>query len=256
MDSTPHLTRLSTARLYVHIVPRNELAMQVISGTEIEGILDHERQSFCDFEFNRCTFAHAGIIVRDESCEEPAKRATVRNIRINDCRAADATLDGAIIENVTVHNLQRGRAPIFLRANAYKHVTLSGKIAVVEIRGKLGVMDDSWDGLWDDANARFYEPVDWALDISEARFASLSISGVPSRLIRRDHDTTAVVTREKAIEGEWRKLAYNSGLFSIVISTLVHEGYDDTLLIACSGSSRFKDQMEDLNMLRQEGIAT
>ncbi len=230
--------------------------MKVISDVEVDAILDHERQCFRDFEFSCCTFHGAGIVVRGESEKEPSRRATISNIRLNDCMAGDTYLNGAIIEDTTVHNLKRGRTPIFLRANAYKHVKLSGKIAAVEIRGKLGVMDDSFDEIWDEANTRFYESVDWALDISEAEYASLSISGVPSQLVRRDHDTTAVVTKEKAIEGDWRKLAYNSGLFSIVMSSLVREGYDDTLLIACPGSSRFKDQMEDLDMLREAGIAT
>ena len=229
--------------------------MQVFDNVEFEGALDHDRQELSDLVFNRCAFAHAGLLVRDGAQKDPSKRATVRNIQLNDCTAASATLDGAVIEDVTVHNLKRGKSPIFVRANAYKHVTFTGKIAALEIRGKLGVLDNSWDDVWDQANARYYETVDWALDITSARFASLSISGVPAHLVKRDLETTAVVTKEKALEGEWRKLAYSSGLFSVVISALVCEGYDDTLLIACRGSSRFEDQMEDLDMLRNEGIA-
>ncbi|MEM8946681.1 MAG: hypothetical protein AAGD11_16020 [Planctomycetota bacterium] len=230
--------------------------MQVFKDIEFEDVIDHEGQMLCDYQCNRCSFVNAGILHREESQKTPLNRATLRNVELINCKAINAYLDGAIIEDVEVVDLKRGRSPIFLRANAYKHVVFSGKTASLEIRGKLGVFDSSFDLIWDKANAEYYETVDWALDISEARYASLSISGIPSRLIRRCEETTAVVTREKALEGAWRKLAYNSGLFSIVINRLVDEGYNDVLLVACPESSRFADQMEDLEMLRNEGIAS
>ena len=50
---------------------------------------------------------------------------------------------------------------------------------------------------WDEANAAYYKTVDWALDITEARYAALAISGVPAKLIRRNPEKTGVVTRER-----------------------------------------------------------
>lgn len=230
--------------------------MKVIEDTTIEDVIEHDGQQFVDLEFNRCTFRGAALIARQLSLTDPSRRATIRNVQLNDCISHSASLDGAIVEDVRIHNLKRVHMPLFLRANAYKHVKLSGKIAAVEIRGKIGVFDDSHDDLWDSANRAYYHSVDWAIDISDARFASFSISGVPTCLVKRDLEITAVVTRERALEGTWRELAYNSGLFSVVISALIEEGYDDTLLIACRGSSRFKDQLEDLDMLRKERVAT
>jgi hypothetical protein len=226
--------------------------MRVFDNATFSKVLDHDGQTFDDLEFTRCTFRSSGLITRSRNL---SRRPLIRNVRLSDCIVHSSYLDGAIIEDVSVHNLQRRHSPLFLRANAYRHVTLTGKISAVEIRGKLGVMDQSHDDEWDRANSRYYRNVDWSLDISDARFASFSISGIPTRLIKRDPETTGVVTRERALEGKWRHLAYNSGLFHIVISQLIKEGYDDCLLIACRGSSKFSERMEDLEMLRNNGIA-
>jgi hypothetical protein len=36
---------------------------------------------------------------------------------------------------------------------------------------------------------------------------------------------------------------------------MLKEGYEDVLLIACPASTKFKEQMEDLQMLRDAGVA-
>jgi hypothetical protein len=94
---------------------------------------------------------------------------------------------------------------------------------------------------WDNANADYYKTVDWAIDITQASFGSLSISGVPARLIRRNPENTAVVTRERAVAGQWRDLPLRHGLFKVVISWFLDDGYEDVVLIACPRSKRYGD---------------
>jgi len=109
--------------------------------------------------------------------------------------------------------------------------------------------------VWDQANAAFYATVDWAIDITEATYGSLSISGVPTRLIRRKPENTAVVTRQAALEGKWKDLTMKRGLFNVVIAWFLEDGYDDVLLIACPKSKRYEDDLADLSILRDAGVA-
>lgn len=233
--------------------------MKNIEDHTFDELLVHDGQIISDIQLNRCTF-RAGIISRSHA---PSHRPTICNARLNDCIAHNAYIDGAIIEDTHVHNIRHQHTPIFLRANVYRHVTLSGTIGAIEIRGGMGVSlldhDDETQRQikdeWDRVNLAYYESVDWAIDIRDARFSSFSVSGIPSRLIRRDLETTAVVSKDIASEMKWRKLAYNSSLYNLCISALLEEGYDDVVLVACRDSKYFKEQMEDLGTLRQAKIA-
>ncbi len=66
---------------------------------------------------------------------------------------------------------------------------------------------------WDIANAEYYQNVDWALDIREATFGSFSITAFFA-LVRRAPETTAVVTREAALQGNGGNSNGIAGVFS------------------------------------------
>jgi hypothetical protein len=189
-------------------------------------------------------------------------RPTIRNVSLKNTTAYACGVEGAILEDIVVDSTKAGKAPVFLRGNVYKHVVLKGRLGPIEIRGKV-FPPSHWPiedqqrliAVWDKANAEYYTGVDWALDITNASFGSFSISGVPSRLIRRDPENTAVVTLERAKAGTWRNLALKRGLFFVVINMLLDDGYPDALLIACPRSTRFSEDLEDLELLRRQGIA-
>lgn len=222
----------------------------------------HNRQVIADLSLENCTFEGWAGLMPDWSNPDPALRPTLRNITLRNTNAYSAFLAGAIIEDVNVHTTKAGKGPLFLRGNAYRHVTLTGRIGRTEIRGKmfpsLNLRNSDQEriiGEWDKANAIFYQTVDWALDITHASYGSLTISGIPARLIRRNPENTAGVSREQAIAGKWRDLPYKRGVFKIVISWLLNDGYEDVLLIACPESKRFKDDLADLHLLREARIA-
>jgi hypothetical protein len=58
---------------------------------------------------------------------------------------------------------------------------------------------------FDEAKARYYQNVDWALDIRDAQVKVLEINGVPSHLIRRDPETQVIVSRNKLYQPDWRE---------------------------------------------------
>jgi hypothetical protein len=234
--------------------------MEVIIGRTIGQGPRHDGQVFQDLHLKNCTFESATLIP-DWSDPDPRRRPTVRNVLLQDTRAYSGSLEGVILDDVTVENTRAGKGPLFLRGNAYRHVTLKGRIAPLEIRGKMfppSLRPESAariSAAWDHANAEFYATVDWALDITQATYGSLSISGIPTRLIRRNPANTAVVTRERALEGAWRGLPWRRGLYDVVISWFLDDGYPDVLLIASPRSTRYDDDLADLQLLRNAGIA-
>jgi len=108
---------------------------------------------------------------------------------------------------------------------------------------------------FDEANARYYEAADWALDISEARFVECDIRRVPARLIRRDPETQVVVTREKALLGEWKKLDLSKTYWGGWIDLFLKDGDPDVVLVAPNRHPKFIDWLDGLKMLRDAGVA-
>ena len=111
------------------------------------------------------------------------------------------------------------------------------------------------EAAFDASAAEFYKTVDWALDISEARFRELDWRlNLPARLVRRDPATQIVVTREKAVEGAWRKIPLHPTL-SISLDRFVGYGHPETIFAAARAASYYKDQLDGIQRLRAAGIA-
>jgi hypothetical protein len=222
----------------------------------------HNCQVIADYALANCTFEGFAGFVPDWSNPDPRLRPTIRDVTLWNTNACSAFLEGAIIDEVTVNTTKVGKAPLFLRGSVYRHATLKGRIGRIEIRGKMFPPLDlpkedreRIEFMWDLANAAYYQTVDWALDITQARYGSLSISGVPAKMIRRNPENTAVVTRERAMSTSWQDIPVKNRLFSNVISQFIGEGYDDVVLIACPRSKRYNEQIADLQILRDSGAA-
>lgn len=107
------------------------------------------------------------------------------------------------------------------------------------------------------ANQRPYETVDWAMDISEARFTGIEMSrcDIPARLIRRDPATQVVVTRESVSNGDWATASTDSGGWQIAIEDFLASGVPDTVLVACKRGRFFKGQLAAIKRLRDMEVA-
>lgn len=222
----------------------------------------HNRQILSDVVLEDCTFDGLAGLTPDWENPDPSLRPTVRNVSLKNTKAYAGYLEGAIIEDIVLDTTKAGKAPVFLRGNVYKHVKLVGQLAPIEIRGKvfppIGFDRKEQERImsaWDIANKKYYQSVDWALDITEASFGSFSVSGVPSHLIRRNPEDTAVVTRESALRAKLNEIPFKRGLFKVSIEWLLEDGYDDQLLVACRRSKRYQDDLYDLQLLRDAGIA-
>jgi hypothetical protein len=220
---------------------------------ELRGFDDRDSGAvYEDVEFHKCVFDDFVL-----SCtRQPPLRTTFRRILVSDCSVRSGALFSAVVEDSAVVNLKvRGLFQAW--AAVFRHVTLRGRV------GRLMLSDIPFpfredveaEGAFREANARFYETTDWALDITEAEFEELDIRGIPARQIRRDPVTQVVVTREKAMQGAWRSLDLSRSHVDAWIKGMLAEGYPDVVIAAPKRHRNFRHVVEDLQRLRDIGVA-
>jgi hypothetical protein len=163
-----------------------------------------------------------------------------------------------VFEDVHISDLRTTGAAGWVRAALFKHVKLSGKFGTICVTNdRLDLLDpDPQDqAAFDQAAVDYYRDVDWALDISDARFRALDWRlNVPARLVRRDPATQVIVTRERALEQAWRRILLHPSLVAS-LEMFVGSGLADTILTAGRASSSFKQEMESLQALRDAAVA-
>jgi len=231
---------------------------QVFENRTFEDFDDRDSAAlFSDVEFRRCHFD--GCLV--SMTQKPNLRTTIRNVSLIDCTENGCSIGTAIVENAFIENL---KAPgLFQTFGAvFNRVTLRGRIDRLMITNDvlpsvLMVEEDRQREIdtFRHANAKYYSHVEWALDISQGEFRELEIRGIPSRLIRRDPETQIVVTRERVAESDWRQLDFSESLTSFSLNFLLEEGWPDMVMIAPKRHRKFPLYLEDLQLLRQAGIA-
>ena len=119
----------------------------------------------------------------------------------------------------------------------------------------MGLAKPKHQAAFDQANAEYYKTVDWALDISEARFYECDIRGVSASLIIRDPETQVVVTREKALQGKWKELDLSKTYWAGWIDLFLQSGEPDVVLVAPKRYPKYQDWLDGLKMLRDAGVA-
>lgn len=181
----------------------------------------------------------------------------VHDVMLFDVIQINASLDTTVLENVTLHNLKRhGSSPLFLWGCVFKHVKLSGSLSGLKINRSAGPLHPDQQK-WDAAILAFYDTVDWALDISDAKFkGGCTFEAIPGHLIRRNPETQVLVKRNKLQASDWRRLQYYGTGQDIGLSWFLSESlFDSVVLAARTGSKWAKRDLAVFNMLRSEGIA-
>jgi hypothetical protein len=235
--------------------------MLLIEGREFRGQTNYRLPDLEDVELRRCSFVE---------CQSPAQRSledrpTLRRVNLVRCHVTASDLGSVIAEDCTVDTIWFHRGiwgPQQLRGCAFRHVVIRGNVTG-NLRfepsfGWLGAQP-RWPAAEDPmvrANAAYYAEVDWALDISEARFTGIDMQwcDVPARLIRRDPATQAVVTRDSATGRDWRAACGDSPL-SVAIERFLEFGLPDTVLVAERRNRHFERELAALERLRAIGVA-
>ncbi len=226
---------------------------RIIERQEFHGFYDqNSRRIFSDLEFRYCRFWSSRISIT----YNPKRRSIVRNVRLIHCEQGGCAVETAIVEDVTVDGL-RTHGLLHTWGAVYKHVVLKGNIDNIMISPVIatGTATPKQQASFDEANAHYYETVDWALDISEGRFYECDIRGISARLIRRDPDTQVVVTREKALLGEWKKLDLSKTYWATWIDLFLESGEPDVVLVAPKRYPKYEEWLDGLKMLRDVGVA-
>jgi hypothetical protein len=98
-----------------------------------------------------------------------------------------------------------------------------------------------------------------AFDGSRSRtpeeFEGNDIRGIPAHLIRRDAETQVVVTRERAMRGDWRKVNLGKTYWPVGIEFMLERGDPDMVLVAPKRAKDFKHLLRGLQLLREAEVA-
>lgn len=231
----------------------------VIEGQSFVGQSIHARgQTIADLEIKRCSFDAAGLSLTSDI----AKRTTIRDVTVVDCRTNKVQIGPVVLDQVTVDGLLT-RDGMFLWAPALRHVVLRGRLGSFAFRREVDPLfgTDAQEAAVRRANGAFYADVDWALDISEAEVHALDLEGVPGHLVRRDPATQVVVTKQKALEGRWRALDLSGTWWDMMLhdyanASGVGAGPDDSIVLAAAKRHKhFRRHLDGLKQLRDAGVA-
>jgi hypothetical protein len=209
--------------------------------------------TYSDLEFHDCEFESCAISI----ARDPALRSTVRNVRLVRSSVYGCSVAGAILDNVIVDGLNTHGDTLQAWATVFRHVVLKGKIDYIMTNGAHSPGRDFPDAesAFAAANASFYQRVDWALDISQAEFKDLVVRGVPARLIRRDPETQVVVSRDVLLDRPWRELPFANRVTAVSLGIFLDQGHADLVYVAGKRDRRFRQTLQDIELLRKEGLA-
>lgn len=228
--------------------------MSVIHNKTIKGRMtpgEYNGHSFKDCVFDHCIVTRKAI---------PGSWTIIRDIDLYNVTNNCCSVDTAFFQDVTLHELKKlGRFPLFLWGCAFKHVTLSGKISALKINREVGPgVSAEIQSAWDISVAELYSDVDWALDISKARFtSSVSLEAIPGDKIHRDPETQVLVARSQLQNDEWQSIDFGDSAFNIAIDWFLKRSiFESVVLAARTGAKNAKSDISVLNALRERGLAT
>lgn len=224
----------------------------LIERQTLTGLRDSAPSVHQDIELRRCVFDHCVL----SPTFDPARRSIVRRVRAVDCEVRRVSVGGAIFDDVVVDGLKI-RGLLQLWSPAFRHVVLRGRIGRLMVSPWVEPVTATKDQqrAFEDANRTFYRSVDWGLDLREAEFDEVDLSGVPGSVVLRDPRDQAIVMREVALRGEWRQLDLSGTWWGIVLEDLARSSFDSAAVVAPRRHKKYKRLVEGIQQLRDAGIA-
>jgi len=222
--------------------------MRVIEGRTFRYIQKYPwRRTIRNIEFSNCDFYGCKIFFE----KYLFLRARIVNVRTVNCETyGHIELNSTILEDVLVDHIQMHGGKISCCGCSFRHLKLVGKIDEIDIYSP----DQYGRARYDTVKNRFYDGVDWAIDIAQAKYLQVStIAGVPTKLIRRDEETQVIVRRDKVLDERFRKMPIEDR-FTNALSSFLRNEEAEMILIAPSRNHNFKSYLKDFELLRSEGI--
>ena len=201
-----------------------------------------------------------------EACYVPRQEAVgswtvLSNAALEQVTHINCDIHTSAIQEVSLNGLTRhGSDPVFFWGCVFKHVTLRGKISGIKINRSISALpttQESAQADWDQKVQEFYRSVDWALDISAAKFpGGVTFEAIPGSKIRINRESQALVKREALLSPEGQNFDFGNSSFKIALGWFQQRSlFDSVVLVARSDSKYAKQDIAMLTALRSAGIA-
>lgn len=248
---------------------RESPAVTLVEGQTVRGTLPNLVE---DVTYVGCVF---------DNCHQ--RSGVMRNVEFIDCAVWATSFREVVFEDCLMQNLKTripgqspGKSmPLFFWGCFARHLTIRGTVggfmwnppttpAQVEwSRGKPRVISTGQVDFGRRVVSRaerFYQKVDWAVDISEARFRSVPTFsfGPPGELFVRDKVRQPMVTREaaKSVE-DWQALRGEVGIWWVTLQDFQARPWPETkVLVPALGGRKAKvdEELAGINYLREAGL--
>lgn len=210
-------------------------------------------KTFADMSFHKCMFDNCLLSME----RSDGARSRINNVNLNECRFVGCQIGPALFTDVTATNSAASDLSIFW-GSLFHRVKFAGKVSALKFNISVtGLPDPKIQKIYDDSRIKFYEEIDWAIDISSARFTSFDCLGIPARLFRLDPEVQGMVHREN-VPSDWNEKYYRTNAWGPWISALLASGDRDTILATpLAKPKQARDRfLDDLKLLRSIGVVT
>lgn len=192
-----------------------------------------------DMVFERCEFSHCTLSLTDNI----NRISTVRNVEMRYCSALYCHVGPVVVSDVTISDMITNDL-LILWSPYLERVRISGNIGRIKINamGAPSTYGNNKQQPFDEFRKKFYGGVDWALDISDARFKEFDLEGIPAHLVRRDPESQIVITRERALQiatpGWETKLSVSDTHWPFTVNLFLSDGDPEMILVAPLGAAK------------------
>lgn len=203
-----------------------------------------------------CVFDNCSIGTQDDL----SKISSFKNITMLDCSIFNCMVGPTIFEDIHIRNLKTGDIAIF-DLPLLKHVKIEGKIGKLKINEDGFILDKKLTNkkeLFDFKN-KFYEAVDWALDISCAKFLDFYCLGVPVDLIKINNENQFIARKDNIVKSgilDNSDFSNENPVVSVMLQFLVDSNENETVLAAPMAKAKKQRDviLSGLLELRNQGI--
>jgi hypothetical protein len=203
-------------------------------------------QRIAHLEFNRCWFT-GGVLSQDD---DPECDFVVEDVKVSRCKSGPFECHGVRFVDVAVEN-PTNRPRLNPLGCLFQHVTIHGTFGTVRIEPS----NSRGPSLPDDfaeAAKKFYEGVDWALDISDAKINDCVLTYVPGHLVRRDPETQLLIHKDRVRDVDPESLPFPA---RFAAWHALRSPFDTVVAVASLPSKDFARELSELEELRRRGIA-
>jgi hypothetical protein len=185
---------------------------------------------------------------------KPTDRCTIRSVSVFRCEHWACSAHGVLFEDVTVEDIRgSGTARSFLWGCVYSRVVLQGWISGLLFRWQVDPNDLHASKRFLISNRALYESIEWALDITEAKFSFLQcLTGIPPQLVRLNPQVHFVLKHQAAVQllsGVEKKDVWSS-----CAEELIESGMDAVVIAVGGSGAKQRLDIQQAYALRAQGL--